>query len=68
MKKLPIMGERIRLARVRRGWSQTDLATQTGIDQSIISKIEIGRVNPTVTEIQRLALAFGMTAKDLEEE
>ena len=68
MKQLPPMGERIRIARIRRGWSQTALASQTNLDQSIISKIEIGRLNPTVTEIARLALALGLEAKDLEDE
>ena len=47
-------------ARAKAGLSQSELAAQTGIDQSDISKIERGVANPSVSTLGRLADAMGM--------
>lgn len=47
-------------ARAKAGISQSELAVQTGIDQSDISKIERGVANPSVSTLNRLAEAMGM--------
>ena len=47
-------------ARAKAGMSQTELAAQTGIDQSDISKIERGVANPSIATLRRLAEAMGM--------
>lgn len=47
-------------ARAKAGMSQTELAAQTGIDQSDISKIERGVANPSIATLSRLAEAMGM--------
>jgi HTH-type transcriptional regulator/antitoxin HipB len=36
------VGNTIRMARKRRGWSQTELAKRVGLTQDVISKIETG--------------------------
>lgn len=46
-------------ARAAAGISQKGLAALTGIDQSDISKIERGVVNPSVATLDRIAKALG---------
>jgi transcriptional regulator with XRE-family HTH domain len=49
------LGNSIRLARWDRGWSQTQLGTEIGVAQSIISAWENGRARPSVAHLLRLA-------------
>ncbi len=46
-------------ARAISGLSQKQLAAITGIDQSDISKIERGVANPSVSTLERIAVALG---------
>lgn len=46
-------------ARAKAGLSQIELSSETGIDQSDISKIERGVSNPTVETLGRIAAALG---------
>jgi len=46
-------------ARKSLGWTQTDLATKTGMSQGDISNIERGVVSPTEKTLVRLAEALG---------
>jgi DNA-binding XRE family transcriptional regulator len=50
-------------ARAKAGLSQSELAAQTGIDQSDISKIERGVANPSVATLGRLVSAMGKELK-----
>jgi DNA-binding XRE family transcriptional regulator len=50
-------------ARAQAGLSQSELAAQTGIDQSDISKIERGVANPSVATLGRLVSAMGKELK-----
>lgn len=45
--------------RLARGWTQSDLAEHSGIDQADISRIERGLANATETTLGRLADALG---------
>ncbi len=61
--KLPInllVANAISAARAKAGLSQAELAAQTGIDQSDISRLERGIGNPSIGTLNRLALAMGM--------
>ena len=61
--KLPInvcVGNALSLARARAGISQSELATQTGINQSDISKLERGIGNPSIGTLKCLADAMKM--------
>jgi transcriptional regulator with XRE-family HTH domain len=54
-------GARIRELRTQAGLSQDDLAESSGLFRTYMSRIETGRANPTVTVINKLALALGVT-------
>ena len=51
--------ELIRRTRERHGLSQKRLALRAGTDQAAISRIERGRVSPTVETVERLLAAMG---------
>lgn len=45
-------------ARKQRGLTQVALAEKIGTQQSVISRLEIGRANPSVAFLKKLALAL----------
>lgn len=45
-------------ARTKRGLTQTELAQRIGTKQSVISRLEIGRANPSVAFLKKLAEAL----------
>lgn len=45
-------------ARVQRGITQKELANKVGTKQSVISRLESGRANPTVSFLKKLAQAL----------
>lgn len=51
-------GELVRERREALGWSQAELALAAGTRQPVISRIESGRLNPTVDMLTRLADAM----------
>ena len=59
------LGKAVRAARKTRGWSQEDLAGQTGLDRTYISGIERGVRNPTISSIARIADALGLSIHEL---
>ena len=59
---MPI-GQRIQRRRQQLGWTQEDLARESGVPQSAISRIEQGqRKNPGADVIRRLARSLGVTS------
>ena len=59
------LGERINASRLQRKLSQVALARRAGIDPSYLSRIENGRVHPTVAMALRIASALRMSLDDL---
>mgnify|MGYP001809619177 FL=1 len=59
------IGLNVQRIRRTRGWSQEELAFQSGLHRTYISGIERGTRNPTATVIQELATALGVTAAAL---
>lgn len=52
------LGASIRGARIARGWTQRDLASQAGIPQSVVSAIETG-VGVRIDTLERVCTALG---------
>jgi transcriptional regulator with XRE-family HTH domain len=47
--------------RQARSWTLRDLAGQSGVSQGMLSKLESRSVNPSLSVIERIASAFGMS-------
>ncbi|MBM3284016.1 helix-turn-helix transcriptional regulator [Candidatus Gottesmanbacteria bacterium] len=45
-------------ARINKGLTQTELAEKIGTKQSVISRLEIGKANPSFSFLKRLAQAL----------
>lgn len=58
-------GERIRIERLRRRWTQRHLAMFAGRGQMWLSLVETGRIIPRVAELERLANALGIEVRAL---
>ena len=54
------VGEAVLSARAKKGYTQKQLSEATGIDQSDISKIERGVANPSISTLNKIAMALGM--------
>jgi len=58
------LGENIKI-RAKKKLSQGALARPLEVDKNYISNIESGNKNPTLTTMQRLAVALGVSADEL---
>ena len=54
------VGNRIRIARKRKGLKQTRLATELGLHPSGLAKIERGQVNPNIIQLRIIKSALDM--------
>lgn len=59
------LGLNVKRFRTEKGWSQEDLAFETGLHRTYISGIERGIRNPTVTIVSRMAEALGAESHEL---
>ncbi|HET9058462.1 MAG TPA: helix-turn-helix transcriptional regulator [Acidimicrobiales bacterium] len=55
-----VAGDLLRLARVKAGLTQTELAVQAGVAQTLISAYENGHRQPTLPTLMRLLEAAGL--------
>ena len=62
---MPSLGEAIRLARVKSGMTQDELAAQLNTTKSAISKYELGKREPNLEQLSKIAIALGVTVSDL---
>ena len=58
---LVLLGYKIKKKRIEMGLTQKELADKVGIDQSDLSKLEKGLLNPTVKMIHRIAKGLNST-------
>lgn len=49
----------IKVERVKRGWTQDDLARESGVSQNSIARYETGDTTPGLDQAFKLAAAFG---------
>jgi transcriptional regulator with XRE-family HTH domain len=59
------VGSRLRLERERRKISLRELARRVGVSPSLVSQIELDRVNPSVSTLYALVTELGMTMSDV---
>ena len=55
----------MKAARVRRDWSQSELAERVGVTRQTIGMIEAGRFNPSLALCVAICRALGTTLDDL---
>jgi len=56
--QLPKIGKRIRDARQAKGLTQSELAEIIGISDKSVSALEVGRVEPSITQMQAISHAL----------
>lgn len=54
------VGRNVRRYRLEKGWSQEELAFESGVHQTYLSGVETGTRNPTVTVVKKVADALGV--------
>jgi transcriptional regulator with XRE-family HTH domain/quercetin dioxygenase-like cupin family protein len=59
------IGERIRAERVRRGISLRGLARSVGVSPSLISQIETGKCQPSVSTLYAITTVLGVSVQDV---
>lgn len=59
------IGKRIKKIREAANMSQKDLAYNADIDRSYIASVENGQRNISIVNIEKIALALGVTLKQL---
>ena len=61
----PQIGERLRLRRQEQGLSLRDLAERVGVSPSLISQIERGRANPSVSTLYAIVAELDISLDEL---
>ena len=65
----PTVATRLRSLRERRGWSQNQLYTRSGVHNSTISRIERGEIpSPGIDVLRRLSVALGVDLSEISGE
>ena len=54
------LGQRIRVARIRRGWSVADLASKAGINRNTLTALELGKPGTAVGVCVTVLWALGL--------
>jgi transcriptional regulator with XRE-family HTH domain len=52
------LGRRIRALRDRKGWTQEQLAEVADIQRTYLAEVELGKRNPSLKHLHKLAKAF----------
>jgi len=61
------IGQKIIDLRLKKGWSQSDLARACNKDRQAIEKIENGKVNPTIFSLFEISKALQVSLSTLVE-
>ena len=59
------LGQNLRKLRLIKKMSQVDLATALNVDRAYISNIENGRMNPTLSTLEKIAGALEIPTNEL---
>ena len=63
---MPYELDEIKKVRKKLGMTQTELANRSGVSQSLIAKVESGRIDPTYTKTQKIFAALSELEKKEE--
>lgn len=63
-----MLGDRIRMLRLRTRTTQRDLVKLTGISQSAISRIESGKCQISIEQLEKIGSALGKAAWEILKE
>jgi transcriptional regulator with XRE-family HTH domain len=61
---LKVDGKKVEVQRVLKDLSQQELAEKAKVSRTYISKIESGKVNPSISILAKIANALGCSIKD----
>ncbi len=64
---LKALGANVKRERLKKGWSQMELAYRINKDQPSINRLERGRVNPSLIYLAEIAAGLGIELKVLLE-
>ena len=59
------LGGKLRKLCLKKNMSQEDLATALNVDRAYISNIENGRMNPTLSTLEKISNALGISSSEL---
>jgi len=59
------LGRNVKKLRLEKGWSQEDLAFESGLHRTYISGIERGARNPTIVVVEKMAKTLGVTSSEI---
>ena len=59
------LGENLKKLRLKKKLSQGDLAKKLDVDRAYISNIENGRMNPTLSTLEKIAGALRVSSSEL---
>lgn len=59
------LGENLRRLRLKKKLSQGDLSKTLNVNRAYISNIENGRMNPTLSTLEKIARALGISSSEL---
>ena len=62
------LGLNLQRLRKGKGWSQEELADRAGVHRTYVSGVERGVRNPTITVVEKIAVALGVPAGRLLDE
>ena len=65
MSSVQILALNLRRLRKEKGWSQEDLAFESGLHRTYISALERAKRNPTIEILDRLANSLKVSAHEL---
>jgi len=59
------LGNNLKRIRLEKGMSQGDICRASGMDRGYISRVESGQKNPTISNLEKIAMALKVSPDEL---